>query len=203
MNTIRQLCKRCIVLGEGRVVFDGDVEQGIAVYLGQYGSVNTHYIYEKKYHTSKFSTDDFVINELTINNSEDGNYEYGSTMLSTLNVSTKKEYRKVKFRFVIQSRDGQKVGTAFSNDLDFSVTDSTYIDIKMNLDHLIPGDYRIDIIAFQYNDFGDEQIIDGVYPGLFIKIGDESMLQSGVKWLSRYWGKVRFQDAELSCSNKN
>lgn len=34
MNTIRDLCERCIVLSHGRVVFDGDVEEAIKVYLG-------------------------------------------------------------------------------------------------------------------------------------------------------------------------
>ena len=33
MSTIRQLCTRCIVLDQGRVIFDGDVEQAIAVYM--------------------------------------------------------------------------------------------------------------------------------------------------------------------------
>lgn len=34
MNTIRQLCNRCIVLDHGKVVFDGDVEDAIKLYLG-------------------------------------------------------------------------------------------------------------------------------------------------------------------------
>ncbi|MBR6155332.1 MAG: ATP-binding cassette domain-containing protein [Lachnospiraceae bacterium] len=198
MNTIRQLCNRCVVLGKGKVIFDGDVEEAIAIYLGQYGSVQTHYVYDKKSHKSKFSTDDFVIKELTINNSLDGIFAYESTMMLTLKVSTKKEYKKLKLRFVIQSRDGQKVGTMFSkNDLDFPKNESISIDFKLDLSHLIPEDYRIDIIAFQYNDFGDEQIVDGVYPGLFIKIDNSSTLQSGVRWLSRYWGKIRLQDVEM------
>lgn len=33
MNTIRQLCGRVIVLDHGKVVFDGDVEDGIGVYM--------------------------------------------------------------------------------------------------------------------------------------------------------------------------
>ena len=33
MSTIRQLCTRCVVLDQGRVIFDGDVEQAIGVYL--------------------------------------------------------------------------------------------------------------------------------------------------------------------------
>ena len=34
MNTIRQLCDRCIVLEHGKVVFEGDVEKSISAYIG-------------------------------------------------------------------------------------------------------------------------------------------------------------------------
>ena len=34
MNTIRQLCNRCIVLQKGEIVFNGDVEEAIQLYLG-------------------------------------------------------------------------------------------------------------------------------------------------------------------------
>lgn len=33
MNTIRQLCDRCVVLQAGKLVFDGDVEKAIAIYM--------------------------------------------------------------------------------------------------------------------------------------------------------------------------
>lgn len=34
MNTIRELCSRCIVLDHGHLVFDGNVEDAIALYMG-------------------------------------------------------------------------------------------------------------------------------------------------------------------------
>ena len=34
MNTIRELCNRCIVLDHGKKIFDGDVENAIKIYLG-------------------------------------------------------------------------------------------------------------------------------------------------------------------------
>ena len=33
MNTIRQLCNRCIVLDHGKLIFDGDVEEAINIYM--------------------------------------------------------------------------------------------------------------------------------------------------------------------------
>lgn len=34
MNTIRQLCDRCIVMDHGKIIFNGDVEEAIGIYLG-------------------------------------------------------------------------------------------------------------------------------------------------------------------------
>lgn len=34
MNTIRELCSRCVVLDHGRVIYDGGVDDGIKLYLG-------------------------------------------------------------------------------------------------------------------------------------------------------------------------
>ncbi len=33
MNTIRQLCDRCIVLDKGKIIFEGDVEEAIGIYM--------------------------------------------------------------------------------------------------------------------------------------------------------------------------
>lgn len=41
MNTIRQLCDRCIVLEKGKVIFSGDVEDAIGVYMNNSKSLST------------------------------------------------------------------------------------------------------------------------------------------------------------------
>ena len=43
MDTVRSLCDRCIVLDGGRVVYDGDVEQGIDHYMMQRLTVQDSY----------------------------------------------------------------------------------------------------------------------------------------------------------------
>ena len=39
MNAVRQLCDRCIVLDKGKILFDGDANQAIAVYMGVNGNL--------------------------------------------------------------------------------------------------------------------------------------------------------------------
>lgn len=43
MNTIRQLCDRCIVLDKGKIVFDGDVEEAPTVFMQE----NVSYVLQK------------------------------------------------------------------------------------------------------------------------------------------------------------
>ena len=40
MDTIRSLCDRCVVLDRGKVVFDGNVEDGIAAYIDRHTNKN-------------------------------------------------------------------------------------------------------------------------------------------------------------------
>ena len=45
MNTIRQLCDRCVVMDSGKIVFDGDVSGAISLYIGTENSRKIVYDY--------------------------------------------------------------------------------------------------------------------------------------------------------------
>ena len=49
MNTIRQLCDRCIVIDKGRIIFDGDVDKAVAVYLGAGGLMPSEIVFGAEY----------------------------------------------------------------------------------------------------------------------------------------------------------
>ena len=41
-----------------------------------------------------------------------------------------------------------------------------------------------------------KQIIDGVYPGMFLEIVDDGLQESEVLWLTRYWGHVKLHNVK-------
>ena len=45
MSTIQRLCDRCIVMDEGRIVYDGDVDRAISLYLGVEKAVQDRYVF--------------------------------------------------------------------------------------------------------------------------------------------------------------
>ena len=202
MNTIRQLCDRCIVLDKGKVIFDGDVEEAIALYLGISANKKKHYVYTKEFHTSKFSTDNFVIQELDILNGKDNIFSRGEKIQLKFMYSSKKEYQKVKFRFVTFFQNGDRAGTALSSqDNDFIIGNDQIFTAEFDTTHLTPGEYRIDVVAFFYNQFGAEQILDGVYPGFFIEIDNTIDEENKITWLHQYWGHIRLHDVDIQKLN--
>lgn len=198
MNTIRQLCDRCVVLDKGKVVFEGDVEEAISVYLGTFGEFESHYRYKKEHHSNPLSTDQFVINSLDVNGEDGNRFNIGDIVNFSVGIAVKHDYKDIRFRYVFDYNDGTCAGTMLSsNVIDIKKSEDCIIDMKMDISHLMPGRYRVDVIAFQHDEFGRELVVDGVYPGFFIEIIEKVDTENPIIWLHRYWGHTRLNDVEL------
>ncbi len=199
MSTIRQLCDRVIVLDHGKLVFDGETEEGIGIYLGASGSSSSmHYDYPESFHTNKLSSDNFVMESLDILD-ENGYYNLNDSLKAKIKYSAILEYKDIMIRFVFSTVSGKLVATSMSgNDIDIVPGDNQFISVDLDLSHLTYGKYRVDIIAFMYDSLGNERVIDGVYPGFFIEIIDTVNSKNKIKWLSEYWGNVKLNDSVIS-----
>ena len=194
MNTIRQLCTRCIVLDKGKVVFDGDVEKAIEVYMGTFGDAQTHYEYTTIHHAAGRSTDMFTITALDIVDKK-SEIKPGSKMRLRLYIYTKKEWESIRFRFEIQYQDGTTAGTMLSEKAVHISEGKSFIDLLLDSTHFTPGRYKADIVAFQTDDYKNEHFVDGVFPGFIIDIIEDS--ENSTIWLHRYWGHIRLHDIEI------
>ena len=204
MNTIRTLCDRCIVLDKGKVVFNGDVDTGISVYLGVSNTLENHYIYTKEHHTNRFSSDAFVINSLKVNNSDNNRYKTNESIELSIEIASKKKYENVRFRFVFKYSDGTHAGTMLTEKpISIECKQDNLVSLELNTSHLMRGIYRIDVIAFECDDYGSETVIDGVYPGFFIEIEEIVNEAQPLLWQHQYWGHVRLHDISIKQENKS
>ena len=198
MNTIRQLCDRCIVLDKGKVVFDGDVEEAIEVYMHTLGRVQAFYEYTKEFHTDHRSNQAFVIKTLSTSTGEEPVCDYGGSIKFTLECYSQKELHQVFFRFETKYQDQSIAGTMFSNaGINFQTDETRMVDLILDTTHLAPGRYLVDIIAYQFNEFGQESFLDGVYPGMVLEISDTINDRNKLIWLHRFWGHVHLNDVKV------
>ena len=109
----------------------------------------------------------------------------------------------MRFRFVFSTTDHGTVGTMFTDhSINIPQGDNQILHFAIDSSHLMAGVYRVDIIAFQTNEFGREQLVDGVYPGMFLEVTDSEESRKDVIWLPRYWSNIRLHDVEWSLEDR-
>ena len=198
MNTIRQFCTRVIVLKEGRIIFDGDVNEGIAVYMEQsidashtdFDLSNKFQKYLSPYPKAK------MINAKLINK-EYAVYNYQEPIIFELLIHGRMAAEQLSLRFEIRAADGSSVGTSFAFDC-FSLKEGETKPFTVSFDsrRLIPGKYSIVLGLFEKNEFGSYTDIDVIERAMSFEIKDDSN-SLGIQWLTQYWGNVKFEDLEV------
>ena len=194
MNTIRQLCDRCIVLDKGKIKYNGDVDNAIELYLGTNNQFKNSYQFTKEQHGNQIS-DDFLIQAIKIHGNDQCKFELGETIKFDLSIALMHDYSEVRFRVVVDYGDGTHAGTMISKDvLYLKKNQNQIIEMQMDTTHLMKGTYRISISAFVYDKFGNQMVIDGVYPAFYMELVEKVSEKHPVMWLHQYWGHVRLND---------
>ncbi len=194
MNTIRQLCDRVIVLQHGRVLFDGDVEEGIGVYLGERKECFPIIEYQREHHLARTNESGFEMRKIRVLDTDTMDFACGSGIPLVLHCQAGKALDDVFFRFEIKTQAGTAVGTVFSEKpVDFEAGERD-VPIRFDLTHLAPGAYSADIVAFQKNDFGQQAPIDAVSPGILFTIREQ---ENGVSWTAGRWGPTHLHELRI------
>lgn len=193
MSTIRQLCDRCIVLDHGKIVYDGEVEDAIGIYLGIKNKSQTHYDFNNDNH--RISENATVeMKELDFYNTNKIDYVRNDCLKVYLKCFSKRENNEIHFRFEIRYKDGSIAGTALMNNPVFLKKGENTVLLNWNISNLVPGQYFVDLISYKYNSVGVEVLEDAVYPGFSFEIKEELNNDTPLIWLHNYWGHVQFDN---------
>lgn len=195
MNTIRQLCTRCIVLDHGRIVFDGDVEQAIGVYMECQGNVaQTKFDLSKK--SSKPQPAQLPAKMLWLHLLEKSAaiYHTGEPLKYELGVLARRDFEHLRFRFELRYADDIPVGTVPDIDLG-AIQKGEQKVYKMQFDTswLTRGKYKVYLVLFEMNEFGTCLDHDLILPAFSFEIQDENT----IIWNVNAWGHVKLPDIQL------
>lgn len=200
MNTIRQLCKRCIVLDKGKVIYDGDVNQAISIYLGAKELMPAEIVYGPEHRPDDYiirANKRFTLEKLNLVNRDDPVFSDQEDAVLDLTCKAERDLKKVGFRFELWYQDGSKIATSLPGyTIDFPEGTST-ARIHLPLTHLTSGRYSADIVVFQLDLAGNERKLDAVYPGFTFQIETVQDRENYIKWDHRHWGSVRLDDNTL------
>lgn len=200
MNTIRKLCDRCIVLDKGKVIFNGSVDEAISIYNGVIYLQEYDYTYTDSHHSKNLNAE-FRFMSLSYTNDNRHIHSCGEPIRFDMKAISTKAFSGVYFRFEVQNYDGNVIGTMFSG-LPVTIPCNDIVNMRFEIDteHLAPGRYRVDIIAYQKDEFQKEHFLDGIYPGLFIELKSKP---SDINWIPKYWGAIHLHDVTVTIPKGN
>lgn len=196
MNTIRQLCDRCIVLSEGKVIFDGDVEAAIDVYLGKGTSITQKYVFEKEDHES-WCNQKLFIDSLHLYN-DPMTIFCGDDIKLDLNYHAVKSGDNLRTRLVLLDDNDVIIGMSLS-DIHFSIKENTAGLLKLSFStlHLGSGKYHLRFSCFDINEFGSHEYVCVINDFFFFELNDRPEKHGNMNWSKKSWGSVAFDDFSL------
>ncbi len=147
MATVRQLCNRVVVLKDGRVVYDGDVEKGIEIYSQNSVNITTKRTFDVK---AKQRYDAYIC-ETQLLNTENGCFSAEQKVRVAVKWFAKRNLSSVRFNMQIKSCN-QCIATMLSEVMDIEATETPNESVfEIDISQLSVGSYDCDLYIGGYN----------------------------------------------------
>ena len=196
MHTIRQLCERCIVLEKGKVIFNGEVESGISLYLGNNSGNQTFYTYEK-YDRERIADQKMIIQSLQILGLNEP-VIHDSKIEIKINVYSKEQYHNVAFRCIIFSSDNEPIGMSCTLPCLEIYCGMNEVNLQLDLAGLERGNFKARIVFYEVDEYGNEVVHDVIHDAFSFIVDNKSIENSTLKlWKTNAWGYINFPDINV------
>lgn len=196
MNTIRQLCERCIVLDKGRVIFEGDVEEAINLYLGNENQDEQTRNFSQQDH-EKWCAQKLFIENVTIENNISTIYCH-DILNFRMTYHSIADAENLRARLVLLDENSNILGMAISNNLfSISANRSGEFSIAFDTRYLASGQYSLRFSVFEINEFGNHQYICVINKFFSFTLNDRPELNSNMVWNQSSWGHIAFPPFEI------
>lgn len=197
MNTIRQLCDRCIVLDKGKVVFEGDVEEAIGVYTKRdLQEIKIDIDLTKKDHDSSYPG--YRMTRFQFIEESTPWMKPGEIIKFQLSVEAKKACENMRFRCMVFSDDGGPVAMATSMGADMPVTPGSCVfNGKINTRNLAPGTYWLRFALYTNDDICGEQLYDVINRAVCFEISNVGY-DVYTSWNCSKWGHVSLDNIQFT-----
>lgn len=172
MNTIRQLCDRCIVMRHGKIIYNGSVDEAIQIYMDyEMSDMSPHVEFSEMKREGKLEYPG-LMQEVDILNSEKCQYQDENKLSMRLKI---KKYdgrqNELWLRCVVKYADKTPVGMMTSEcPIDISKDKETISEWNLDLSNLPEGKYMITLSIFSINEFGEQAFVDVVNDAIKIEI---------------------------------
>ena len=200
MNTIRQLCDRVIVLDHGQIIFDGSVEDGIAVYSSSNDDLGSKVSFDlTSCKRPAHSTKDISMKNVEFVGKDSSKFVRGEEIKFKLYWKSDKKLTNIKLRAIIRNGSDIPVGTSVTSRCFDTLSELSHVDtLALSSSLLTTGRYFVSLGMVQLDDAGNEILLDHVSRAFsFEIIDDKGFADSFTNWSSYWWGNIHYPPMEI------
>ena len=192
MNTIRRLCDRVVVLNRGKLIFDGDVDEGIAVYMNNsLGEDEIDINLEDKPHSGKDIGRKVLMKRVQILGKDVPAYKSEEDLEIELELAANEQIDNAKFRLTLRTESDLGLGTAWSELFTLPAGESK-LHFAMPLNQIVKGVFYISIGIYTEDEVGANEMLDHVTRAFKIEIDGPPV------WGTNAHGFVRFDIKKIN-----
>lgn len=197
MNTIRQLCDRSVVMDQGRIIYEGDVEKAIEIYVGTNGVSPAEVDLTSKERKQKM-IDGLKLTSIRILGHDKWNINYGEKLRFEITAKAEKDFDNVSYRSRMFTFEGSSVTSLRAPNI-FSCKAGDVIKVQLEADtsSLVPGQYCLSPVLFASNEYGGSQFYDHIENGVVFEVLSVPEFNNGLPWTHRWSGFFKLPDMNI------
>ena len=196
MNTIRQLCDRCIVLEKGKVIFSGDVEESIQVYLG-INNTSSPIVDLASLPREKYFANGPAKMELLEIDTTNSVFELNSMMRGVLTVFSEETFSDVNLKLFLNHNGICVTSAETGTIIPLRKGVRNHIQFEYYLIGLAPTQYTMKIVLSRRNGVGGTEYLDVLMDSFMFEIVEPENFHENQKWSIQYNGYLIGQDIKV------
>ena len=198
MNTIQQLCSRCIVLDKGRIIYDGNVEEAIKIYMGNVKQSPTMLDLGELERPEEFKSLVSKMTRLEVLDHTESVFFTDEKLRFKLDFDGYQDMQDVSMRIVLNYADGSPV-TMITGEKAITIykDKKSSVIFEVNMKHIVPGKYSMSLVLYQVNQYGTRYNCDGLKDVFCFEIVPREDYNYNMEWSHRYWGHVMLDDINI------
>ncbi len=190
MNTIQQLCDRCVVLDKGKVVFDGDVDEAIKVYMHRQKNEAVYRNYENIPHPSYLWNPGIKLLEAEYMGKESIQYEAEEPVRLRLKWRNERDVSEVGLRIELWNMEDVPQATYVLYSFYSGARDEIgEVELELETSMIMDAEYKTFYTFFNKADNGSNGDLESM-SGLCLQ---KSTMTAEEKWVwnPRNWGYIQ------------
>lgn len=202
MNTIRQLCTRCVVMENGKIVFNGDVERAIDIYMDKkVGDAKIYYDLEnsKRYYLG--DKQNIKLSSFKLLNKREPIYIRGEKIQFCITWKKFKPINNIRLMVTVISSENGMIGPVASTVSKVFVTNAMTDEGKncfeVDISRFTAGKYGLTLCLFEKSNLGHFCKIDMPDQTIPFEVKENVEENDYLQWEKKFWGNIRLDEMKI------